>query len=73
MEKPAGTSWGRIHLEHSDEENGTVTLEYKDNQGAWVMIHEATKPVVSSDFQLRFTITDTCLLTKLGLTSMTQK
>ena len=61
MEKPPAQEWGRIHLEHSDEENGTVTIEYKDNQGAWVMIQEGTKPVVSSDLQLRFTISNTCL------------
>ena len=38
--------------------NGTVMLEYLDNQGAWVNIDEATIPVVSGDLQLRFTITD---------------
>ena len=58
--KPAGQSWGRIHFDHSDE-NGTVDLEYLDNQGAWVQIDEATIPVVSGDLQIRFTITDTCL------------
>ena len=61
LEKPARQDWGRIHVEHLDEENGTVSIEYKDNQGAWVSIQEGTIPVVSSDLQLRFTITDTCL------------
>jgi hypothetical protein len=61
LEKPPAQNWGRIHLEHTDEENGNVTIEYKDNQGAWVIIQEGTKPVVSSDLQLRFTITNTCL------------
>ena len=61
LDKPPAQDWGRIHIEHSDEENGTVTIEYKNNQGAWVMIQEGTKPVVSSELQLRFTITNTCL------------
>ncbi len=61
LQKPARQDWGRIHVEHLDEENGTVSIEYKDNQGAWVSIQEGTIPVVSSDLQLRFTITDTCL------------
>ena len=60
LEKPASQSWGRIHLDHSDS-NGTVSIEYKDNQGAWVSIATRTIPVVSGDLQLRFTITDTCL------------
>ena len=60
IQKPAGQSWGRVHFDHNDE-NGTVMLEYLDNQGAWVNINEATIPVVSSDLQLRFTITDTCI------------
>lgn len=60
LEKPAGQTWGRVHLEH-DSENGTVDIEYKDNQGAWVTIDEGNIPVVSGDLQLRFTITDTCL------------
>ncbi|MFL2967584.1 MAG: CARDB domain-containing protein [Candidatus Poseidoniaceae archaeon] len=60
LEKPAGQSWGRIHTEHNDE-NGSVTIEYVDNQGAWVSIGEGLIPSVSSDLQLRFTITDTCL------------
>ena len=29
LEKPPAQEWGRIHLEHSDEENGTITIEYK--------------------------------------------
>ena len=61
LEKPARQDWGRIHVEHSDEENGTVSIEYKNNQGAWVSIQEGTIPIVSSDLQLRFTITNTCL------------
>ena len=61
IEKPSGQNWGRIHVEHNGEENGTVGIEYKDNQGAWVSIQEGTIPVVSSDLQLRFAITDTCL------------
>lgn len=60
IQKPAEQSWGRIHFDHS-EENGTIGLEYLDNQGAWVMIDEGTIPVVSGDLQLRFSITDTCL------------
>lgn len=60
IQKPAGQSWGRVHFDHNDE-NGTVMLEYLDNQGAWVNIDEATIPVVSGDLQLRFTITDTCI------------
>jgi len=60
IQKPAGQSWGRVHFDHN-EENGTVMLEYLDNQGAWVNIDEATIPVVSGDLQLRFTITDTCI------------
>ncbi len=61
LEKPAAQEWGRLHLEYSDEDNGTVDIEYKDNQGAWVSIQEGTKPIVSSALQLRFTITNTCL------------
>ena len=60
IQKPAGQSWGRVHFDHNDE-NGTVMLEYLDNQGAWVNIDEATIPVVSGDLQLRFTISDTCI------------
>ena len=60
IEKPAGQSWGRVHVDHTDQ-NGTIGIEYLDNQGAWVMINEGTIPVVSGDLQLRFTITDTCL------------
>ena len=60
IQKPAGQSWGRVHFDHNDE-NGTVMLEYLDNQGAWVNIDETTIPVVSGDLQLRFTITDTCI------------
>ena len=61
LEKPAAQDWGRLHLEYSDEDNGTVDIEYKDSQGAWVSIQEGTKPIVSSALQLRFTITNTCL------------
>ena len=60
IQKPAGQSWGRVHFDHNDE-NGTVMLEYLDNQGAWVNIDEATIPVVSGDLQLKFTISDTCI------------
>lgn len=58
--KPAGQTWGRIHIDH-DDTNGTVGIEYVDNQGAWVTIVPGLIPAVSSDLQLRFTITDTCL------------
>ena len=61
IEKPSGQNWGRIHVEHNGEENGTVGIEYKNNQGAWVPIQDGTIPVVISDLQLRFSITDTCL------------
>ena len=60
LEKPAEQAWGRIHFEHNDED-GSVTIEYIDNQGAWAMIGEGLIPAVSGDLQLRFTITDTCL------------
>ena len=58
--KPAGQTWGRIHFDH-DDSNGTVGIEYADNQGAWVTIESGLIPAASSDLQLRFTITDTCL------------
>lgn len=58
--KPAGQTWGRIHFDH-DDSNGSVGIEYVNNQGAWVSIDEGLIPTVSSDLQLRFTITDTCL------------
>ncbi|RJU86341.1 MAG: hypothetical protein DWC02_04505 [Candidatus Poseidoniales archaeon] len=58
--KPAAQSWGRIHFEH-DDSNGTIGVEYVDNQGAWVSIQPGLIPTVSGDLQLRFTITDTCL------------
>lgn len=60
IEKPPSQSWGRIHFTHSDE-NGSITLDYKNNQGAWTGIASGTIPVVSGDLELRFTITDTCL------------
>jgi hypothetical protein len=58
--KPAGQNWGRIHFDH-DDSNGTVGIEYLNNQGAWVTIESGLIPAASSDLQLRFTITDTCL------------
>jgi hypothetical protein len=58
--KPAGQTWGRIHFDH-DDSNGTVAIEYVNNQGAWVTIEPGLIPTASSDLQLRFTITDTCL------------
>jgi len=58
--KPAGQTWGRIHLDH-DDSNGTVDIEYVNNQGAWVTTKSGLIPAASSDLQLRFTITDTCL------------
>ena len=58
--KPAGQTWGRVHFDH-DDSNGTVDIEYVNNQGAWVTIESGLIPAVSSDLQLRFTITDTCL------------
>ena len=61
IEKPAQQSWGRVNIDHTDEENGSVIIEYLDNQGAWVPILEDTIPVVSGDLQLRFTINNTCL------------
>ena len=60
LELPSGQSWGRIHVDHNDA-NGSIGIEYVDNQGAWVSIAEGLIPSVSSDLQLRFTITDTCL------------
>ena len=60
LEVPAGQAWGRIHVDHNDQ-NGSVGIEYVDNQGAWVSIGEGLIPSVSGDLQLRFTITDTCL------------
>ena len=60
IEKPPSQSWGRIHFAHSDE-TGSVTLEYRNEQGAWTGITAGTIPVVSGDLELRFTITDTCL------------
>ena len=60
IEKPAMQSWGRVHLEHNNE-NGTVDIEYKSDQGTWISIEERTIPVVNGDLQLRFTITNTCL------------
>ena len=60
LELPSGQQWGRIHIEHNDE-NGSVGIEYVDNQGAWVTIEAGFIPLVSGDLQLRFTITDTCL------------
>ena len=58
--KPAGQTWGRIHFDH-DDSNGTVAIEYVNNQGAWVAIEPGLIPAASSELQLRFTITDTCL------------
>ena len=60
IEKPPSQSWGRIHFAHSDE-TGSVTLEYRNEQGAWTEITAGTIPVVSGDLELRFTIIDTCL------------
>ncbi len=60
LELPPGQSWGRIHVEHNNQ-NGSIGIEYLDNQGAWVSIEEGLIPSVSSDLQLRFTISDTCL------------
>ena len=60
LELPPGQSWGRIHVDHNNE-NGSIAIEYVDNQGAWVSTEEGLIPSVSSDLQLRFTISDTCL------------
>lgn len=60
LEKPSGQTWGRIHVEH-DNENGSVNIQYMDNQGAWVTIQPGLIPAVSGDLKIRFTITDTCL------------
>ena len=60
LQKPPGQTWGRIHVDHNDE-NGSIGIEYVDNQGAWVSIGSGLIPAVSNDLQLRFTITDTCL------------
>jgi len=60
LELPASQAWGRIHIDH-DDANGSVGIEYVDNQGAWVSIADGLIPSVSGDLQLRFTITDTCL------------
>ena len=59
IEKPAGQSWGRVHV---DSENGSVGIEYLDNQGAWVSMNEGLIPIVSGDLELRFTILDSCLV-----------
>ena len=60
IQKPAGQTWGRVHVEHSDD-NGSVSIEYKNDQGDWINIATGTIPVISSDLELRFTITETCL------------
>ena len=60
LELPSGQSWGRIHVDHKNE-NGSIGIEYVDNQGAWVTIDAGLIPSVSGDLQLRFTINDTCL------------
>ena len=60
LELPSGQSWGRVHVDHNNE-NGSIGIEYVDNQGAWVTIDAGLIPSVSGDLQLRFTITDTCL------------
>ncbi|MDP6863975.1 MAG: CARDB domain-containing protein [Candidatus Poseidoniaceae archaeon] len=59
IEKPAGQSWGRVHV---DSESGSVGIEYLDNQGAWVSMNEGLIPIVSGDLELRFTILDSCLV-----------
>ena len=59
IEKPAGQSWGRVHV---DNENGSVEIEYLDNQGAWVAMDEGMIPSVSGDLELRFTILSSCLV-----------
>nr|MCS5526568.1 hypothetical protein [Candidatus Poseidoniales archaeon] len=58
IEKPAGQTWGRVHV---DNENGSVGIEYLDNQGAWVAMDEGLIPTVSGDLELRFTIIGSCL------------
>jgi hypothetical protein len=58
IEKPAGQAWGRVHI---DNENGSVGIEYLDNQGAWVSMNEGLIPTVSGDLELRFTIIGSCL------------
>lgn len=59
IEKPAGQSWGRVHV---DNENGSIGIEYLDNQGAWVSMNEGLIPIVSGDLELRFTILSSCLV-----------
>ena len=60
LQIPAGQSWGRIHLEHNSE-NGSVDIEYTNDQGEWIEISEKQMPSNQGDVKFRFTINDTCL------------
>ena len=59
--KPSGQSWGRVHLDHEDEINGSIVIEYLDSTSTWISMDEGLIPMVEGDLSLRFTITDTCL------------
>jgi hypothetical protein len=60
MDKPAQQQFGRIHYDQ-ESANGTISLEYLDNQGAWVNIDEGLIPIVSGDLQIRAHINESCL------------
>ncbi len=61
IEKPAEQNWGRIHVQHTDEDNGTVDIEYKNGQGEWISLQDGTIPLISEALELKFTIINTCL------------
>jgi hypothetical protein len=59
--KPDGQSWGRIHIEHNDEQNGTVLIEYIGSSGSWDNISNGLIPIAGEEVMFRFTISNTCL------------
>ncbi|MGB1589050.1 MAG: CARDB domain-containing protein [Candidatus Poseidoniaceae archaeon] len=61
IELPPEQSWGRIHVDFDDSQNGTVDIEYLSEEGSWIAISDDTIPNTQADTKFRFTIKDTCL------------